>query len=408
MGIFTKKTAAIQPEEKNFGGGMMTSTLDITKPKTLNRQQSTQEFTGWVYGITNMVGNNVAEQPLKLYATTAEGQNKISNFKTKTLTPYEMKQIRVSGDGDEVEQIYNHPAQDLLNVVNGYTDGFNLMYLTQLWQDIVGDAYWLIVKDKQGIPSEIQVLNPLLTQVVPNATGTDIKGYLYQIKDGKKVRLHKEDVIRFSMPNINSKWYGISPLIAQSGILSSLKQSEHLEFSLLKNAGVPPLLLKYNGQLTKKEIRILENEWKKATTGNRSGNIKVVDANFDVENIAQNMEELMMEASKVMNLKAIALAYGVPYSMIDTSDQKKAGLDQLLEMMAINCVQPRLTRIQQVLNQQYLPLFDTSGDLKFVFDDPSPKAPKEEAEVINSYVTTDVITIDEARNMLGLGPKEKE
>jgi len=109
-----------------------------------------------------------------------------------------------------------------------------------------------------------------------------------------------------------------------------------------------------------------------------------------------------------MNIKAIALAYGVPYSMIDSSDQKKAGLDQLLEMMAINCVQPRLTRIQEVLNQQYLPLFDASGELVFCFDDPSPKAPEKEANVINSYVGSGVITVDEARDMLGLGAKPEE
>jgi HK97 family phage portal protein len=404
MGLFSRKenkTVNVEPEQKSFGG-LLTSSLDVTKPRQISRNGAVGEYTGWVYGITNLVANNVASQQVHLYATTPEGQKGVTNFRTKSLNVFEKKELTISIEGADIEEIYGHPASQLLKLVNGYTDGFNLMYLTQLWMDLVGDAYWLIIKDNFDLPVEIQLLNPTLTQVVPNATQTDIKGYLYQVKNGKKIKFKKEDVVRFSMPNPNNKWYGVSPLIAQSGILSTLKQAEHLEYALLKNAGVPPLLLKYDGQLTPKEVRILENEWKKATTGNRQGNIKVIDANFTVEKIAQSMQDLMMTETTVLNLKAIALAYGVPYSFIDTSDQKKAGLDQLLEMMAINCVQPRLTRIQEVLNQQYIPLFDVSGDLKFAYDDPSPDAPKDEAAVINSYVKHGVMLKNEARTMLGL------
>ncbi len=76
----------------------------------------------------------------------------------------------------------------------------------------------------------------------------------------------------------------------------------------------------------------------------------------------------------------------------------------MLECLAVNCVQPRLTRIQEVLNQQYIPLFDNTGDLMFVYNDPSPKAPQEEAEVLNTYVTSGILTVDEARIALGLTP----
>jgi HK97 family phage portal protein len=403
MGLFSRK----QPETKS-STGMLASTLDITKPKQVSRNASTGEFEGWVYGITNLVSNAVASQPLKLYATSTGNQKSITNFRTKMISPWERKELSISADGDRVEQVYGHPAQELLKVVNNYTDGFNLMYLTSLWMDLLGDCYWLIQRDTTGTPSAIHLLNPVVTRVVPNAAQTDIRGYLVQMKGGKTVKYRAEDVIRFSMPNPNSRWYGISPLIAQSSALASLHQAEKLEFSLMKNAGVPPMILKYSGQLSKAEMRVLETEWRKATTGNKSGNVKVLDADFSTETIAMNLQEMMMTETKVFNLKALALAYGIPYSMIDSSDQKKAGLDQLLEMQARNSTQPRLTRIQEVLNQQYVPMFDDSGDLMFGFDDPSPDAPEQEAKTIDIYVKRNVITINEAREILGLAPKADE
>jgi len=398
MGLFNMFKKKL--EHKGFNSGLIVNSLDITNPDRLSRKTSIESNNGWVYGVTNLVANNIAFQKLKLYVKTNKNQAGVKNFETKVLNILEKKSLNLISDAT-VEQIIDYPAQTLIRNCNNYTDGFNLIYMTQLWMDLVGDAYWYIVKDTNNTPIEIHLLNALNMLVVPNSSSSSIQGYLFQGKNGN-IAFSTDEIVKFSNSGITSKWYGTSPLMAQSGIVGGLKIAEGLEYSLLKNSGIPPLILKYKGNLTKPEIRTLELEWKRATTGNKNGNIKVMDSNFETENIAQELDKLLLKEYKIMNLKSICLAYGVPYSLIDTADQKKAGLDQILEMLSLNCVIPRLTRIEQVLNQQYLPMFDTTGDLRFHYDDPSPYSQKQEADILTSYVSGGILSVDEARGILGL------
>lgn len=386
--------------QKSYGG-LVANNLDISRPEIYSREAAQAEFRGWLFGIVNLVANNVAQAPLRLYVKTKDSGKKVLNYRTKSVC-LAHKRVGLQSRDSMIEEIFGHPAQQLLRKVNNYTDGFALLYSTQAILDLVGDAYWLILRDTTGVPAEIQQLNPLLVYVVPNSNHTAIMGYKYLTRNGG-IQLSIDEVVRFSNPSIcDSKFSGVSPAIAMSAELEKLKKAGELEYSLMKNAGVPPIILKYKGLLDKKKIRELENQWKRATTNDRNGGIKVIDSEFSVEKIAQSLEELMFKDSKIFDLKSVALAYGVPYSLLDVSDQKKAGLDQMLEMLALNCLQPRLARIVEVLNQQFIPMFDTGDALAFAFDDPSPKAPKQEADVLTAYVQAEIITREEARQMLGM------
>ena len=127
MNTYDKNFVKKDEEKKTFGG-MIKNNFDISAPKGLNRATAVGTFNGWLYGITNLVSNNVSEQTLKLYAKTAKNQSKITNFKTLPVNLIKQKSLDIITDGS-VEQLVNHPAQELLRTVNNYTDNFNLIYV---------------------------------------------------------------------------------------------------------------------------------------------------------------------------------------------------------------------------------------------------------------------------------------
>lgn len=406
--LFKKNKGSQDIEEKSICSGIIQSTFDGASFSGVSRENSVSKNTGWLAGITSIIANNVAQVPLSLYVKTESDQGKLVNYKTIQPSIKNKQRITKSiSDGVEIEMLIDHPAAKLLKSVNNYTDGYNLFYLTQLWLDIVGDAYWYVIKDSKGVPQEIHIINPVYMRVVPNQTNNAIQGYYYS-NGTDNVSFTPDEIVRFSNGSLTSRWYGQSPLRYVANTLEKMEQIDKLELSMLKNYGVPPLLLTYKGELTKNQIRDLELQWKRSTTNKNAGGAKVINGDVTVTKIAQTLSELMFDEQTIMNIKQLCLVYGVPYSFIDSTDQLKAGLDQMLEFMAINCVQPRLTRLEEVLNQQYIPMFDDSGDLFFKFDDPSPANKLNDAKIYEVYAKNGILTKDEIRSMLGYEPLEVE
>jgi len=401
-------------ENKSFGGYggvggvLINSNFDGGNFSRLSKSNAVDKNTGWLYGITSLIASNVAYNTLCLYAKTDEQQGKIANY--KTIKPSMINKIKlnksISNSGD-IEQLVNHPAEVLLHTVNNYMDGFNLMYTTQLWLDIIGDCYWYIVKDKSGIPTEIHIINPLFMTVVPNEKQTKIMGYIYK-STGNSVSFDVDEIVRFTAGSLTGKWYGQSPIMAIGHTIEMMEQIDKLELAMLKNYGVPPLALIYKNDLNVNQIRQLEVEWKKSTTNKNAGGVKVINGDVSIEKIAQSISEMMFTEQTIVNIKQIAFCYGVPYSFIDSTSQLKAGLDQMLEMFARNCLQPRLKRIEESLNQQYIPMFDDSSDMFFKFEDPSPENKKNDADIYTSYVNAGILSVDEVRETLGYPPKEND
>jgi len=389
-------------------GGIIQSSFDGGSFSGISKENSINENKGWLFGITSLIANNVAQTNLELYAKTTKEQGKIANY--KTLKPSVITSMRLTkslAKGTDVEVLIDHPAKVLLHNVSNYVDGFNLLYTTQLWLDVTGDCYWYMIKDSDGTPIEIHILNSTAMRVVPNEGQTAIQGYLYKSATNT-VSFKADEIVRFTCPALGNKWYGTSPIMAIANTIEKMNQIDKLELAMLKNYGVPPMLLKYKAELTSQQIRQLELEWKRATTNANAGGVKVLNGDVSVEKIAQSISEMCFSEQIITNIKQMALAYGVPYSLIDSSEQKKAGLDQLLVMLSKNCLQPRLSRIEQSLNQQYLVNFDDSGDLFFKFDDTSPENKKNEADIYNAYIGSGVLLKNEVRAILGFEPLEEQ
>jgi HK97 family phage portal protein len=389
--------------------------------QVINKSERLNVYRGWIYGTVNLISNNVAQTPLRLFTPSDDTENKVINFRTKTLNPFEIKGLQsktISNSirgAQQVEELPQHPAVQLLSTVNSYLDGFGLFHLTQTWLDLDGDAYWYVQKGEGGQPEQIHILDPQKVKILVNKEQDAVLGYVYKNMDdqtqAQTVTFTPDEIVHFSSTNPYSRFHGESPLRALATPVDKLALANRFETAILENNGMPLVLLKCDRELKPDEVRLIEEQFSKGNSKGRQGGVKVLDKTFDMDTISYSLADMMINEQQIFDLKAVAFAYGVPFSMLDSSDQKKAGLDEMIAQFNRNCLVPRLSKIEQALNQQYLPMWtnNTNEELVLSFDPVDKEDEEVDAKILVEYVKNGILSKNEARGFIGVeGDIEEE
>jgi len=386
----------------------------ITQETWSDKKEMTQEdmlsqYKSWSFICARLNGESVATQKLRLYARTAPNQKRIKNFTAKEVDKKMFKSIVKSIPNTKpveiIEEIYDHPVLDLIYNVNPNSNYFDNMQLTQTYMDLCGNAYLYIVFDKSGMPAELYQMRPDITKVVPSKDSI-ISGYIYGNKD--KSALKTDEVIRFSVPNPSNPFYGKSCIEAAFAEVSRNNLYNRYENSQLINNGRPDFIIKYAGQLTQEDQKRLTLEWNRLYKGTQSaGKVSVMDNNFDVEPLSFKPQEMQFLEGRHQTKKDIASMFGIPFALLDSENQLKAGITDIQISYQRYGIAPRLRRIEDTLNEALIKRFyDDSGDLFFKFDDCISEDRKQDAEINTKYVQAGIISINEAREYLDLDPVE--
>jgi HK97 family phage portal protein len=388
--LFSKK------EQKNFGSASFINTYNNKHaPQIIDKSQRLNEYRGWIQGIITLIAQNIAQVDLDLYADQIDANNKIVNFRTIRRKAYSQ---------DTSVKIEDHPAEELLETASNYMDGFSLMQLTQTLIDLFGNCYWWVEKIN-NVPSAIHILDTQKVSILTNEAQTKIVGYVYK-QDGKDpITFMPEEIVNFCANTPFSRFYGDSPLRGLALANSKMDLGSKLEYQILKNNGVPLVLLTCETTLSPSDIRIIEEQFGKSQKGN-SGGVKVLDKRFTLDTIDVDISKLMVNEQQQWDLKQIAFNFGVPYALIDTTNQLKAGLDETFKLFNQNCLKPRLKKIEQALNSQYLPMWTDDSTVYFEYEDIDPENEKQDADIMVAYVSGKILTPNEARAELGYPPIE--
>jgi len=398
---------------------MTESFFTINQPNKVNPLSPSNIMTqlrSWIYTCSSINASAVASQDLRLYATVEEAAN--NKFLHKTLpvskqkfeyikeTTYKsMARVRTA---DDVVEIVEHPLIDLLQNMNAFNNNYEYFELTSMYLDLIGDTYWYIKRDNFGMPDEIWVLQGQYMKIVP-AKRNFIKGYLYgQLKDGTKndglIKFKQDEIIHFKTPNPNSLYYGMGAAQAVMSAISRMNSMDTSEQARLNNMGRPDFVVGYKGgKLDSSEIKKVERMWNNAFGGpSKDGKIKVMDEDFDLETLGFSPRDMEYLSGRVWSLKEIAGAFGVPYSMLDSSDAKKATSEIAERTYAKNTILPKITRIAEKLNEKLVPLYDPSGRMFLQYDNPVPEDRELLLKENTEYVKGGIITVNEARLRMGL------
>lgn len=255
-------------------------------------------------------------------------------------------------------------------------------------------------------PKDLQLIKSSTVKINFDETGK-IVSYEQNV-NGKKLVFDAKDVIHLSLMNIGGQPYGFTPLETLLSDIATLIYAKEYAGKYFENDGIPTFVFKLpkehpnspNYEKLKQELKELKkqkNKWKSL----------VVTGEIDVEQIQKFNKD--MEFTKLIQhfTQIILMAYGVPAHRVNlTIDVRQIGgaVNRAYEgyYKKISFCQKA---IQEVLNRElWVPYFKVRMRFKegYKIDE------MREAQIIQILSQTGTITIEEAREMIGLDPEKPE
>jgi len=312
-----------------------------------------------------------------------------------------------------IELISNNLSAIPYKILRGETEleDFPIDFDALLWSlgadlSIFGAGFWL--KDRPRVTQELQRLNPQ-TMRVKKSPSEGIVGFVQEIDGAKDKAFKVEDIIyfRYYHPS-DDLGPGVSPMQVALEAADLGRNANVWASQFFSHGAIPAVILHTEQNVPDAELERVSGAWNKLTQGaRRAWRTLVLRRGLKPEVIGQPIKDLAMEELFGTIRSQIAVAFGVPQTMLSDAANYATAKEHRLSFYQ-DTVMPKARQIAWALNEQ---LFDELG-LEFVFqfneieaiqDDESDKA-----EMVRMLVDGQIITKDEARDMLGFEPMKPD
>jgi HK97 family phage portal protein len=227
-------------------------------------------------------------------------------------------------------------------------------------------------------------------------------------KRDKPQHLEIEEVVYFWIPPIDTDvGPGIAPAQVALQAAGLLQSSTTFGKSFFDRGAVFPMLLSVEGNPQKEELKRLENWWKKLLGGVRSAwQTIAVRANVKPQIIGPPIDDMAMPELTQIQREDIATALGVPHSMVLSNASNFATAQQDKFNFYDDTIIAQVRLIEEVLNEQLLNQLGLQIKFKEEQLEPYQEKNLDMGNKLKDLVETGILTIDEARETLGLEAKK--
>lgn len=368
-----------------------------------------KKYTGWVYACAHINAVSCAQIPLRLYTARAGKKTKML-FPTKSIRPERLEYLAKSpstwqavSKAVDVEEVLGHPFLELMAKVNDFMNGFDLMEELFLYLDLVGNAYWVVLKGNLDTPGELWPLMPQYTKIVPDKQKF-ISHFEYSLNNIEKYRVEPEDMIHFKDVNPKSAFYGLGKLQACVVAADLSISMNTYETNLMQNSALPEFAIKIPteaGTPPEDEQERTTKKWTKRFGGiKRAGKPAYLFGGADIKQISLSPKEMAYLQGRKATLNEIAAVFGVPMSKLTTENVNRANAEAGDYSYMKDTILPRLRKVEQKLNEKLLPMYDER--LFCAFDNPVPADKEFRLEEQDSHIKNGYSSINQERQRDGL------
>lgn len=310
---------------------------------------------------------------------------------------------------NEVEQ--NQDKLGILKLLakpNKLQTGRQFFALWQKYKDIYGEVYCLLIKDsgflsRKGV-TELILLNPKYCEPKFDETG-ELKSVEY--KSSKSITYEAESIIYDINPNPDNQLRGISLLQAGMKTIGISTQLDEYQDSILKNGGKIDGVFNFKNQtgLTKTQREELKKDYQENyAESSKSGIPLFLGGDTDYKRISLNPEELSYLESKKMTLNDICILTEVPKMLLASADDiQYNNADTSLRIFLRETIKPLHEQIADALNEKR-ELIPEEFELEIL--DPTPEDVDLKIKLIESGVSKNWMTPNEARELMNFDPIE--
>jgi HK97 family phage portal protein len=329
---------------------------------------------GWLYAVVSKIAQCVSDAKWSIYS-------------------------QKNGEETEVER---SPIMDVLNFVNPFQTFQEFIELHEIYMGLAGECFWVVNKNKGGMPGELWIVPPDKMSVVPSKKDF-IAGYIYKVGN-ESIPLDKELVIHFKLPNPMNPYRGLGPVQAMAQDLDGEINATKWNNKFFYNSARPDVVMFPEGDVSEEYYIRLKEQFKERHQGVLNSNRMAIASGIrDIKLLSISAKDMDFKELRLLNRDNILGIFGMPLSVMGiTENVNRANAEAGDYTFARWIVQPRLNRIKNKLNEQFLPMFPNSQNLCLDFDDVVPESVEENRALAESGIKSGYMKINEARELAGL------
>jgi HK97 family phage portal protein len=408
---WASKAPAIASDAINQVGwvGMpQTGDAGAVRPGSYESQIAANKRT--IHACVSLISDGLAKEPLRVYRKKGRNDKRFLWTQTREVKePRKSELLGRAGPGsilstaEDLEEIVaGHRLVDLLHNVSGYLDNYALKFLTVAYLKLLGNGYWVLMKDGMGIPESIWIAPAEYMKVLPDKDGS-IAGYKY--KHGTVERKFEADeVIHFKLPAPGAKYqfYGRGDLMGAADAYNLSQYIQTFETALFNNGGIPAVVISTGTHQSEQAKESLLRQYNQRFTGAAKQGKAVIGENLEIKQLGLPPRELAYQSSRKVLLEEMAANMGVPVALLTGQSTTRAALEASLTQFAMFTIAPMCILIDETLNAQLAPLY--RDPVAIYFDNPVPEDKEFGLKKSESDLKMGVTTIDEERISQGKEP----
>lgn len=342
-----------------------------------------------VMAAVNWLGRVLPEAPLQVVTADAEGKEK---------------------------PIIGHPGVKLLQRPNPFYSGASLWKSFALSWITSGNPYYVKIRNGFGQVTQLWYVPPAWIMPRWPEDGSEfISYYEYQV-DGKTLRLRPQDVLHFrdgADPD-NMGRTGLSPVGSVLREIAADNEVPVYQYLLLKNGGVPPVMLAVRETMlgVEHDPREIKQNYLRATTGDGRGQVFVSNMALELTKLGFNPAEMDLKVVRHLPESRVASVIGIAKESLGfgAADENSTynNVEQADERSIQSFVRPLWNYIEDELTHQLGPDFGLADNERFKFDLSEIAALQEDQNALHERANADLvsggITVNEYREMIGQKP----
>lgn len=297
----------------------------------------------------------------------------------------------------------------LCQLLNG--NPTNIMTRYQLLKKIVtdvllqGNSYALIIRDPDNGAkvTRLRWLDPSKMTVMYDEE-SDTKAYSY---NGINGLIDSSDILHF-MGYSEDGITGISVLQHAVRTMKVATDSENTAMNYFRNGGSITGVLNYKSPLTNSQKEEIRTAWGQIMTSDQGG-IAILGGDASFQQVSSSATDMQLIDSRKFNVEEIARFFGVSPTLLgDLTKSSYATFEATSMDFLQNCLQPRLTSIEQEFNAKLLlPSQRKSGyHIAFDTEDLLRCTKSEMASYYNVMIQNGIMSVNEVRRKLDFEPVE--
>lgn len=361
-------------------------------------------------------------QPQSNFITTVEGAEPPAKNQTAYLESYRLvswiyKAVKKNAEKvseidlklmkhgtDQPEEIDKAPVLELLAHVNNFMTFPDLVYSTMGYMELVGEAYWALMRNGGGQPVEIWPLRPDKVSV-KRKEGEFINGYIYKPTFDTEVVFEPEDIIPFKEFDPLNPFRGMGAVmaVAYAGDTDLFAQRWNRRFFF--NAAIPLMAIIMNDTISDENMRRIRREWNNTYQGIENAHKTAIlrgvkEILKDIQPTHKDMQYLDLRR---FNRDEIIAIFGVPRTVMGiTEDVNRSNAEATTTAWLEHEIRPKMLRFTNSLSEFLLRAFNMGDTHYFDFADPVPNNREIELEFYKAQGYP-WLTPNEIREAEGMG-----